>query len=123
VFKADSGASLVPSVGHCRNAGRVQTLAFDQPQSQKALAAVSILAGEMQYRESRSNLRMKLNSRRFWRAFMGTVPKFRMNHWRNLDAAKFDTAQLAEMKKNANTTVVSCGGCTSGSQVRDHICS
>ena len=30
---------------------------------------------------------------------MGTVPKFRMNHWGNLDAAKFDTAQLAEMKK------------------------
>ena len=54
---------------------------------------------------------------------MGTVPKFRMNHWGNLDAAKFDTAQLAEMKKSANTTVVSCGGCTSGSQVRDHICS
>ena len=47
---------------------------------------------------------------------MGTVPKFRMNHWGNLDAAKFDTAQLAEMKKSVNATVVSCGGCTSGSQ-------
>jgi hypothetical protein len=66
---------------------------------------------------------MKVNSRRFWRAFMGAVPKFRMNHWGNFDAAKFNTAQLAEMKKSANTTVVSCGGCTSGSQVRDHICS
>jgi hypothetical protein len=54
---------------------------------------------------------------------MGTVPKFRMDHWGNLDAAKFDMVQLAEMKKSANTTVVWCGGCTSGSQVRDYICS
>jgi hypothetical protein len=42
---------------------------------------------------------MKDNSRRFWTAFIGTVPKFRMNHWENLDAAKLDTAQSAEMKK------------------------
>lgn len=54
---------------------------------------------------------------------MGTVPKFRLNHWGNLDAAKFETAQLAEMKKNANTAVVLCGGYTGNLQVRDHICS
>jgi hypothetical protein len=54
---------------------------------------------------------------------MGTVPKFRMDHWGNPDAAKRDTVQLAEMEKIANTTLVWCRGCTSGSQARDHICS
>jgi hypothetical protein len=44
-------------VDGCKGGERAATTTSgsDQPHSQKALAAVAILAGEMQYRESRSN--------------------------------------------------------------------